>query len=476
MREILLAFLLTTAGLAGCIGDETEVSTTGSAPGPTNESLNTTGTAPAATNESLNPWQAGLAESYPTPDVAKHGNASERRSNVAEPGSPAFAGFDATMRAWMETHNVSAGQLALMKDGQLRYERGYGSTDRAGTEPANASTMFRLASVTKPMTAAVVAMQVEQGLYNWTDPVFCLDGTPTATCRLPIDPVPDRQVQDERLAEVQVEDLIAHECGFGPEHDDLLFSPGALEVAETLDIEPPPSAWRSTQFMLGSELTHDPGQAYQYSNVCYMLAGLVAEAATGAELAALYEAYLFEPLEIQADIEPGRTLVDQRNPREPFYPCEYGTVTSVFDPNETVCRPNGSFSMRTQLAYGGLVATAEAVGAVYDAYAEHVPLYPNLHLGDEEVTCPSPTRCLFHTGGMPGTATGAGILDHGGERAIFVYLFNANAGCEDAPVPLPTNCSVGDLLHPMVPLTATWSAGERGGGALGPSALGGAPS
>lgn len=448
MRAVLLATLLLASGLAGCLGSD---------PGAPADP------ATVETEQELNPWQRGLADAYSTPDVAEHRSAHERRSNVAEPGAPEFAAFDATIQAWMDSHNVSAGQLALMKDGHLRYERGYGTTDRAGSQPANATTMFRLASVTKPMTAAVVAMQVEQGLYNLTDPVFCLGTDPAPNCRLPIDAHPDHPIRDGRIAEIQVQHLLAHECGFGPPHDDFLFSPGAIEVAEALGIPSPPSAWRSAQFMMGQELTHDPGQTYEYSNVCYMLAGLVAEAATGAQLGALYDAYLFEPLEIADDIEPGRTLREERDPREPFYPCEYGQVQSVFDPDEMVCRPNGSWSMQTQLAYGGLVATSEAVAAIYDVYTEHVPTFPNLHLASTEATCPPPTRCLFHTGGMPGTATGAGIVDAGGSQAVFVYLFNANGGCEEAPTSGVSRCPVGDLISPMFPLTAAWMASDNTG-------------
>lgn len=461
-----VAALLLLVPLGGCVGSFQDSADT--APG-----------ADQATD--LNPWQAGLDDDYPTPDVAKNRSRDERRSNVAEPGSEEFAAFDAKIRAWMETHNVSTGQLALMKDGKLRYARGYGYTDPDATEPANASTMFRIASVTKPITAALVALQVEQGLYNWSDPVFCLGDDSAPNCRLPIEPHPNHPVQDERIADIQVRHLLAHECGYGPRHDDLLFSPGALEVAEELGIQPPPSAWRSAQYVMGRELMHAPGQTSEYSNVCYMLAGLVAEAATGTELGALYDAYLFDPLEIADDIEPGRTLVSQRNPREPFYPCEYGKVESVFDPNETVCRPNGSWSMRTQLAYGGLVATAEAVATVYEAHPDHVPRWFRLVLEDAgqrlEVGCSPAWTCRSHTGGMPGTATSAGIVEGDGWQGRFVFLFNSRIpweGC-DSPaggpfglVPL-YNCSIYDLQNSMFYHTAAWARAEEAGLASAPS-------
>lgn len=490
MRELVVALgcALLVAGLAGCIGSEgavdpaSEATTYGA--GNATEAPRNTSSDVEATNETTpgdeegppaevdhpsttdpedpNPWQRGLDEDYPTPDVAKNRSADERRANVAEPGHPEFAAFDATVRAWMAKHNITAGQLALMKDGQLRYTSGYGHVGRAESQPTDASTMFRIASVTKPMTEALVSLQVEQGLYNWTDPVFCLGEDPAPNCRLPLDPHPANPVEDERLEDITVRHLVEHRGGWGETAGWISHGEGALQVAEEMGIDTPPPAWRTGQYLMGEPLVHDPGEERRYCNVCYLTAGLVAEAATGAKLGALYDAYLFDPLEVPGDIEPGRALPEDRNPREPFYHCEFRPAQSVFDPNETVCPARGGWSLQTQLAQGGLVATAEAVGAVYEAYGDHAPEYVD--------GCPPDRTCRGHTGKLPGTGSGVGLVE--GDRSLgqFVFLFNSNKaweGCGNDTIQeiyglLPNyRCdAVDDLQTTMWSLTSAWTAGE----------------
>ncbi len=491
MREIVLTLgcILLVGAVAGCLGDGGEpLEETQATPDTTNDSsqpvqaadgnatdttdpdssVNQTSTSATANTTDRNPWQAGLDDDYPTPDVAENRSAEERRADVAEPGDPRFAQFDATMQVWMAKHDIPTGQLAIMEDGQLAYESGYGYTDRDETQPANASTMFRLASVTKPMTAALVTMQVEQGLYNWTDPVFCVGEDPAPNCRLPIDPHPANPIEDDRLADVTVGHLVNHTGGWGDEASWIQFGEGAIQVADELDVDSPPSPWRTGQYLMGEELVHEPGAGYAYCNVCYMLAGLVAEAATGAELGALYEAYLFEPLEIADDIEPGRALPEDRNPREPFYACE-GTGPNVFEPNETVCWPDGGWSMKTELGNGGLVATASAVAAVYEAYTEHVPVH---HMPAEDA---GGVTHRGHTGGFPGTATGSGIVVDGDAKTQFVVLFNAREPGEHCgPVPqdedvwhqiprygFEAGCGKDDLYWTLFPFTAAWGTSQN---------------
>ncbi len=445
MREILLAVVMLSAGLAGCIGGD-------DAPAEPASTTNTT---------DLNPWQRGLEEDYPTPDVAEHRNASERRADVAEPGDPEFAAFDAEMEAWMAEHEVPAGQLAIMKDGELRYTNAYGYTDKDETEPATTETMFRIASVTKPMTAAVVAMQVEQGMYNWTDPVFCVPPAPDPACLLPIEPHGANPVEDDRLEDIKVQHLIGHTAGWAGETDWMLFSPGPIEVAEEMGIQTPPSAWRTVQYLMGESLARDPGAQYEYSNLGYTVAGLVAEAATGAQLEALYDAYLFGPLEVEGDIEAGESLPEDRNPREPFYACDLDsgtrTTPNVYNPDETVCWPDGGQAMGTTIANGGLVSTAAAVAAVYEAYGDqaHGP-FPS----DE-----SPYAWHFMGGGAPGTAAFAADLAEGASLSgnlQFVFVFNSREGgphCLGAQLPHCT--SDPGLVLTMETMVTSWGAADN---------------
>lgn len=384
--------------------------------------------APTA-NEDANPWQVGLASFLETPDVALEASREDRRADVVHPGSPRFAAFDNTMEAFMEAYDVPAASVAVLHDGELRYERGYGHLDEAGTRETDARTMFRIASITKPMTAAVTTLMVEEGRLAWDDPVFCVPPDPEPDCLLPIEPHPDRPVVDERIGSIELRHLLEHQAGWsvdGPCNQPL-WSSGAVEAARTLDVSTPPPAWRLGQWIMGAELARDPGDAEAYCNMGYVLLGLVAEATAGATLEAVYDAYLFRPLEISGEIQPGHTPPGERSEREPFYVCDEGRTQSVFDPDEQVCWADGGFHLQGILGAGGLISTASAVGAVFDRYT---------HDGQ-----PRPEGGLWTSGfwgSLPGAASmvNTEVTPAHGEVQI-VVVFNTRIGATPFDVYTP---------------------------------------
>ena len=82
---------------------------------------------------------------------------------------------DTAMCEYMTTNNISAGMLAIMKDGQILLERGYGYSDRALTAPMQADQMSRIASVSKSITAAAIHKLVAEGRFSLNDKVFDLN-------------------------------------------------------------------------------------------------------------------------------------------------------------------------------------------------------------------------------------------------------------------------------------------------------------
>lgn len=418
MREILIAVALLSTGLAGCIGaddpgDAVSVAQDGN------------------DGDEQNPWQAGLNTSLKTPDVALTASREERRSDVAPPGAPPFAAFDGAMESFLEAYDVPAASAAVLHDGKLRYENGYGHLDGEETEPANPQTMMRLASVTKPMTRAVIRLMIQEDRLAWDDPVFCVPPDPEPDCLLPIDPHPDRPVVDDRIADVELGHMVNHTSGWSngdPDPcNDPIWSTQSIEVANELGATTPMPRWRMAQWGMGAELMADPGEEYAYCNVGYITLSLVAEAATGATMEAVYDAYLFRPLEISDDIQFGHALPEERNPREPGYACDHGKTPSVFDPDEEVCWADGGFSIHGLSGAGGLVATPAAVATFFDHYDFYGKPRPDgIYLREGS------------WGSMPGTATIAHtwVDDAHGEVQV-VVLFDTRIGATPGPWTTP---------------------------------------
>jgi CubicO group peptidase (beta-lactamase class C family) len=64
---------------------------------------------------------------------------------------------DALMLRLMSTHNVPGAALALIKDGSIVLEKGYGFRDLAAHAPVTTATFFNIGSISKSFTALGVA-------------------------------------------------------------------------------------------------------------------------------------------------------------------------------------------------------------------------------------------------------------------------------------------------------------------------------
>ena len=85
------------------------------------------------------------------------------RGTAAQPGRAAPAAIDAALRRAVEAKEVPGVVAAAANDRGLLYEGSFGSRDIAKSTPMTADTIFRIASMTKAVTAAAVMMLIEDG-------------------------------------------------------------------------------------------------------------------------------------------------------------------------------------------------------------------------------------------------------------------------------------------------------------------------
>jgi len=76
--------------------------------------------------------------------------------------APDFGAADALMLRLMSTYNVSGAALALIKDGGIVLEKGYGYRDRETDAPVTTATLFNIGSISKSFTALGIAQLVDQ--------------------------------------------------------------------------------------------------------------------------------------------------------------------------------------------------------------------------------------------------------------------------------------------------------------------------
>src|SRR5690349_2658765 len=66
---------------------------------------------------------------------------------------PALAPFQRWIETFMAEHRVPGGQLAIARGGKVVYSRGFGYADREQKTPVEPTSLFRIASISKPITA-----------------------------------------------------------------------------------------------------------------------------------------------------------------------------------------------------------------------------------------------------------------------------------------------------------------------------------
>ncbi len=230
--------------------------------------------------------------------------------HAAEPASgPRAEAIDAAVRAAIERYRLPGIAVGVIEDGKIVYARGHGETVAGSGNPVTTQTLFKIASNSKAMTAAVLARLVQQGKLRWDDPVVK---------HLPAFAMHDPWV----TAHMTVSDLLVHNSGLPEGGGDLMLWPEPNlftrdDIVRGLRHIKPAYGFRS---------------GYAYDNLLYVVAGQVAAAAGGAPYEDLVRRELFKPLGL-ADCRVGEfQLADAGSVAQPHMRSGEGNVAMRLDP------------------------------------------------------------------------------------------------------------------------------------------------
>lgn len=197
-------------------------------------------------------------------------------------------------------HRLVGAVVLVAEHGHLVYRRAAGFADREAGLPMRENSVFRLASVTKPIIAAAVMRLVEQGRLALDAPVT--RWLPYFTPRLP----------DGRTPTITLHHLLAHSAGLGYgfcETEDGVYH--RLGISDGLD-SPGITLQENLRRLAAAPLYFEPGSAWLYS-LAYDVLGAVIEQATGQTLPQAVAALVTEPLQMRDTAfvarEPSRLAV-----------------------------------------------------------------------------------------------------------------------------------------------------------------------
>ena len=229
-----------------------------------------------------------------------------------------------------------------------------GSVDVAGTAPMARDTIFRIASITKPITAAAAMMLIEDGRIALDDlvaPWLPELASPTVV-RTPAAPVDDVV---PAIRPITVSDLLTFRAGYGFPSDFSLPAVGLL-FSELKQGPPAPQLVASPDEWMAAlsriPLLHQPGDVWLY-NTCSDILGVLIARVSGDSLPDFLAERLFEPLGM---VDTGFAV-----PAD-----ELDRFTSYYRPDpagglELVDVPDGQWSSMPEFpsGAGGLVSTVD---------------------------------------------------------------------------------------------------------------------
>lgn len=266
---------------------------------------------------------------------------------------PELAGFDEAVQKLLVKQDIPGAALAIGKGGKLLLARGYGWGDRTNKVEMPLNALFRVASISKPITAHIILKLANRGLFKLDDFV---------TQHLPEEfSFAISAVDDERWFLVTIRQLLQHTGGWDREETD--FDPmfESELIASAASEDSPASIPEIIRYMLGRPLDFHPGTRYAYSNFGYCLLGRVIETVTGKPYVAVAREELWDPLGLSGEFTLGATLESGRQPREVrYFPSDDTLEPGVFPVNKgmMVSPPYGGFCLEAMDAHGGWLGSA----------------------------------------------------------------------------------------------------------------------
>jgi CubicO group peptidase (beta-lactamase class C family) len=90
--------------------------------------------------------------------------------------SPSLVNFDVAMANLLKNYDIPGGQLAITYKGRLVYSRGFGLANESAKTAVCPDNIFRIASLSKQITAITIMHLYEQGRVGLNDTVFGPNG------------------------------------------------------------------------------------------------------------------------------------------------------------------------------------------------------------------------------------------------------------------------------------------------------------
>lgn len=288
--------------------------------------------------------------------------ASFHRPVAAEPGLPTvkpeevglsperFARIDSHMQAYVDDGKLGGVTFAIARRGKLAYFKTFGWANVESERPVERDTLFRIQSMTKPITAVAAMILVEEGRLKLSDlvskfiPAF-------ADVKVYAGEGADGPLLEPPDTPVSIHHLLTHTSGLTY----AAYDPGPVgKIYEQNDmLSPRRSLEELSELAARLPLSRQPGSGYQYG-ISYDVLARIIEVVSGQSFGDFLEQRVFDPLDMH-----DTHFVVPAEKRERFAEIYKISKDGRLIPAENeVHRTRYQESARLELGGGGLAATA----------------------------------------------------------------------------------------------------------------------
>ena len=233
---------------------------------------------------------------------------------------------DSVMQSAMGKFNVAGVAVAIVKDGKIFYEKGYGVRSITTKLPVDEHTNFQIASNSKAFTTAALSILMDEGKLNWKDKVTTY--------------LPEFKMYNDYVTEnFLVEDLLCHRSGLSLGAGDLMDFPDGSDftIKDKLSMFQyfkPQSNFR-TQF--------------DYDNQLYFIAGELIARVSGMTWEKFIQTRILDPLQMTNSFSSLEAMKDRSNLATP-HSTETGTIRTI-----------PAFKLQINGAAGGIVSNVDDI-------------------------------------------------------------------------------------------------------------------
>jgi serine beta-lactamase-like protein LACTB len=205
----------------------------------------------------------------------------------AKLSSEKHAQIDSAIAKFMSANSVPGVSVAVVENGEKEWSQGYGMSDLENFVPATSHTLYRLASISKPLTATAAMQLWERGKLDLDAPLqkYC-----------PAFP--------QKESPITTRQLLGHLGGIRHYRSDSQDDP---EVGNTKHFNDGITA--GLKFFANDPLVAKPGTKFSYSTQGFTVAGCAIEGASGEKYVDFVRKNIFTPAGMNSTVADDRFAV-----------------------------------------------------------------------------------------------------------------------------------------------------------------------